>query len=69
MKHTYTQAELRKFDRLTSLASASGGRIVAGQRVIARLHLDEFIEQHGMDKCKAMFDAIKQQEKNRSSTS
>jgi len=55
----YTKEELRKFKRLYDKTGSLNG----GTRVIARLEMNDFVKEHGKEKCDAMFEAITKGEK------
>jgi hypothetical protein len=57
----FTKAELRRFDTLT-LATGSCSQVT---RISARLKLRAFIEEHGKEKCDAMFAEIMKREKRK----
>jgi hypothetical protein len=58
---TFTKAELRKFDRLT-MATCNHDQMT---RISARLDLDNFIKEHGKEKCDAMYAKIMKREKSK----
>lgn len=60
MDTTFTKAELKKFDNLT-MATSSRHQM---ERITARLALNNFIKEHGKEKCDAMFAEIMKREKS-----
>jgi hypothetical protein len=52
----YTDAELRQFDLITSKLSSRDQLA----RIEARMGIKRFIQEHGKDKCDAMFEVLKQ---------
>ncbi len=54
----YTKEELRKFDRLT-LDLSSKHQMT---RIRARLDIQVFEKQHGEQKCRAMFEVLKERD-------
>ena len=59
-KKPYTAAELRQFDKLTTMLSS--------QRQMDRIHarvsaVPAFVKKHGEAKCKAMFEELKRRDR------
>lgn len=59
-KLPYTAAELRQFDKLTTMLSS--------QRQMDRIHarvsaVPAFVKKHGETKCKAMFEELKRRDR------
>jgi hypothetical protein len=50
----YTAAELRAFDKLSARLSSHN----QATRIEARFKMRDFVEQHGKDKCDAMFAEV-----------
>jgi hypothetical protein len=55
MKKLYTDVELRAFDVLTKRLSSPVGH----ERIMARISCAKFEREHGEEKCKAMFEVLK----------
>jgi hypothetical protein len=58
MTKPYTTAELKQFDRLTNKLSSQDQMA----RINARVDIKKFIEEHGKEKCDAMFDVLKRRD-------
>lgn len=48
---TWTEEELREFDSLVDGVSSRSNL----ERIAARIDMNKFVEQHGKEKCDAMF--------------
>ena len=59
----YTDAELRRFDLLT-LKLSSPNQL---HRIEARMTIKKYIEEHGKEKCDAMFEVLKRRDRKRAS--
>jgi hypothetical protein len=57
-KVTFTNAELKRFDRLTMKLSS----LDQMDRISARLDLQQFEKEHGTEKCRAMFEVLKRRD-------
>ena len=57
-KRAYTQKLLRQFDRLTLKLSSQSNM----DRVLARLELRKFVEEHGEAVCNTMFEVLKKKD-------
>lgn len=55
----YTAAELKQFDRLTMKLSSRDQLA----RIEARMAIKRYIEEHGKEKCDAMFAVLKRRDK------
>lgn len=60
-KKPYTDAELRRFDRITKKLSS----IYQMDRILARFEIDRFVKKHGLAKCKVMFVVLKKRDRAR----
>ena len=63
MTKTFTDAELREFDRLT-MGLSSRDQMT---RIRARLDLKEYVAEHGKDKCDAIFTELAKREVRKAS--
>lgn len=55
MGSTLTAKQRKEFEKLVNDVSLPTGRINNGRRVIARLQMTQFVEEHGRDACDAAF--------------
>jgi hypothetical protein len=55
---TFSDKDLRMFDRLTLRLSSPFGHV----RINARFDLTNFIDQHGREKCDAMFAVLRKRD-------
>jgi hypothetical protein len=58
---TWTVEELRRFDRLT-LKMSSRNQVT---RIDARIAVSEFEKEHGHEKCKAMFEFLRERDRRK----
>lgn len=54
-----SKAAREEFAKLVDEVSLPSGRINNGRRVIARLRMNKFVEEHGKEACDAAFEEIK----------
>lgn len=57
----YTEAELKRFDRLTQKLSSDNQLA----RIEARLAIPKFIAEHGKEKCDVMYAVLRERDKKR----
>jgi len=60
---SYTDAELRRFNLIT-LKLSSRTQL---HRIEARMEIRRFIEEHGKEKCDAMFEVLKRRDRKSAS--
>lgn len=61
MDKTYTEAELKQFDRLTMKLSSPRQM----DRIDARLDIVKFEAEHGKEKCQAMFEVLQRRDRKK----
>lgn len=57
----YTDADLKKFDRITQKLHSPNQLT----RINGRVEIKTFVEEHGKEKCDAMFEVLKRRDQRR----